>query len=41
MWARAAKIVRELANRTPEFKGRLLLPDGPMGPQNVLPIGFG
>lgn len=40
MWARAAKIVRDLANRTPEFKDRLLLPDGLMGPQNILPIGF-
>nr|XP_051223984.1 uncharacterized protein LOC127342087 isoform X3 [Lolium perenne] len=41
MWAKAAKIVGDLANRTPEFKDRLLLPDGLMGPQNVLPIGFG
>lgn len=41
MWARAAKIARYLANRTPEFEGRLLLPGGLMGPQNVLPIGFG
>uniref|UniRef100_A0ACD5VPD9 Uncharacterized protein n=2 Tax=Avena sativa TaxID=4498 RepID=A0ACD5VPD9_AVESA len=41
MWAKAAKIVLDLANSTPEFKDRLLLPDGPMGPQNVLPIGFG
>lgn len=40
MWARAAKIVRDLANRTPEFKDRLLLPYGLMGPQNILPIGF-
>jgi hypothetical protein len=40
MWARAAKIVRDLANRTPEFKDRLLLPDALMGPQNILPIGF-
>ncbi|XBJ16718.1 hypothetical protein VPH35_008289 [Triticum aestivum] len=41
MWARAAEIVGDLANRTPEFRDRLLLPDGPMGPQHVLPIGFG
>uniref|UniRef100_A0ACD5VWR8 Uncharacterized protein n=1 Tax=Avena sativa TaxID=4498 RepID=A0ACD5VWR8_AVESA len=41
MWAKAAKIVLNLANSTPEFKDRLLLPDGLMGPQNVLPIGFG
>jgi hypothetical protein len=41
MWAEAAKIVQDLANRTPEFKDRLLLLDGLMGPQSVLPIGFG
>ncbi|XP_047081966.1 uncharacterized protein LOC124692608 [Lolium rigidum] len=41
MWAKAAKIVGDLANRTPELKDRLLLPDGLMGPHNVLPIGFG
>lgn len=41
LWARAAKIVQDLAYRTPEFKGRLLLPGGLMDPQNVLPIGFG
>ncbi|KAI5012135.1 hypothetical protein ZWY2020_024269 [Hordeum vulgare] len=40
-WAKAAEIVRDMANRTPEFKHRLLLPDGLMGPQNILPIGFG
>lgn len=47
MWAIAAKIVRDLANRTPEFKDRLLPLDGLMGPQSIpppqsiLPIGFG
>ncbi|KAM0901449.1 hypothetical protein ACQ4PT_019991 [Festuca glaucescens] len=41
VWAKAAGIVRDLANRTPEFRNRRLLPAGPMGQQNVLPIGFG
>lgn len=36
--SKSAVIVRDLVNDTPELKERLLLPDGPMGPQNVLPI---
>ncbi|CAO2149396.1 unnamed protein product [Urochloa humidicola] len=34
----AAEIVYDLVHRTPELKGKVLLPPGPLKPHNILPI---